>query len=166
VPGDTFLTPAGALHALGPGLLVYEIQQNSDVTYRAFDWNRPAVEGRDLHVDQVIEVTDVAARPRVVPRQWLDDAAQRLVSCEYFTLDLISHGARLGDDESFQVVTALSGECDLVGAGWSLYLSRFDTVLVPAAVRGRYTVWGTGDFRALVGAPGCMAARSTALVSA
>jgi mannose-6-phosphate isomerase len=51
-PGDTVFVPAGTLHALGPGLLVYEVQQTSDWTYRVYDWGRPATEKRPLHIEK------------------------------------------------------------------------------------------------------------------
>ena len=50
--GETIFICPGTLHALGPGLLIYEIQQTSNLTYRVFDWNRPASSGRVLHIDQ------------------------------------------------------------------------------------------------------------------
>jgi mannose-6-phosphate isomerase len=55
--GDTVFMPAGMLHALGPGLLVYEVQQTSDWTYRVYDWGRPATEKRPLHIDKSIRAT-------------------------------------------------------------------------------------------------------------
>src|ERR1043165_9632347 len=55
--GDTVFMPAGTLHALGPGLLVYEVQQTSNWTYRVYDWGRPASEGRPLHIEKSIKVT-------------------------------------------------------------------------------------------------------------
>ncbi|MBI3161203.1 MAG: class I mannose-6-phosphate isomerase, partial [Chloroflexi bacterium] len=57
--GDTIFMPAGTLHALGPGLLVYEVQQASDLTYRVYDWGRPETETRKLHIEKSIAV----ARP-------------------------------------------------------------------------------------------------------
>jgi len=56
--GETIYIPAGTLHALGPGLLLYEVQQSSDTTYRVYDWDRPASAGRKLHVEESVAVTD------------------------------------------------------------------------------------------------------------
>ncbi len=56
--GETYLLPAGTLHSLGPGLLLYEVQQASDTTYRVYDWGRPARAGRELHVEESVAVTD------------------------------------------------------------------------------------------------------------
>jgi mannose-6-phosphate isomerase len=58
-PGDTFLTPAGTVHAIGGGLALCEIQQNSDVTYRVFDYGRP----RELHLDKAMDVSDLTRHP-------------------------------------------------------------------------------------------------------
>ena len=57
--GEAYLVPAGTLHAIGPGVLAYEIQQPSDITYRCDDWGRPASAGRPLHVEQSL----VCVRP-------------------------------------------------------------------------------------------------------
>jgi mannose-6-phosphate isomerase len=67
--GDTIFMPAGLMHALGPGLLLYEVQQTSDLTYRVFDWNRPASAGRPLHIEQSVAVTNpqLADRPAESP---------------------------------------------------------------------------------------------------
>src|SRR4029079_12817594 len=146
--GDTLLTPAGALHALGPGLFPYEVQQGSDITYRVWDWDRPQTAGRALHLEQGLAVTSVTARPTIVPRQWTDDSTQRLVACPFFVLDLVADGARFEDlGNAFHVVTAVAGRAPLVGAGWSSCLGSFETVLVPAACGG-YRVEGSTDFRA------------------
>lgn len=50
--------PAGTVHALGPGLFLYEVQQTSDITYRVYDWDRPQSAGRKLHIEQSLAVTD------------------------------------------------------------------------------------------------------------
>ena len=57
-PGDTVFMPTRTIHAYGPGLLLYEVQQTSDITYRVFDWNRPMTRGRILHIDKSLAVAD------------------------------------------------------------------------------------------------------------
>lgn len=87
--GDCFFIPAGTVHALGGGLVVAEIQQSSDTTFRLFDWNRvdAAGRGRELHVDQAIAVTDFSRGP-VEPQQPHPDAdgLETLVRCDKFIL--------------------------------------------------------------------------------
>jgi mannose-6-phosphate isomerase len=79
------------IHSLGPGLLAYEVQQTSDITYRVFDWNRPATQGRKLHLEQALAVTDVNAAAQIIPQPPLADGDQReLVACPYFTLQLLA----------------------------------------------------------------------------
>lgn len=79
--GDSLFVPSGRLHALGRGLLIYEIQQNSDTTYRVFDWNRVGLDGapRELHVKQSLECIDFDdVEPELVR------GADELASCDYF----------------------------------------------------------------------------------
>lgn len=75
--GDTFFIPAGTIHTIGPGLVLCEIQQNSDLTYRLYDYGRP----RELHLDHALAVS---RREPASPRQPRD--ADPLVECEYFTV--------------------------------------------------------------------------------
>jgi len=85
-PGDTFFLPAGTVHAIGGGLVLCEIQQYSDITYRLYDYGRP----RELHLDQGVEVSDLGpAHPRSKAREGL------LVECPYFTTHLLHGGGEL-----------------------------------------------------------------------
>ena len=151
--GDTVMMRAGTLHALGPGLLLYEIQQSSDITYRVFDWNRPASAGRELHIEKSLAVTDVhaAARPEPLP-ELRDGAAHTLTACEYFSLDLLraeSHAISLNTrGESFHALTVIEGQVQVEGDGWREALGKFETLLVPAA-SGAYEVRALVDSRVL-----------------
>jgi mannose-6-phosphate isomerase len=138
--GDTVFTPAGTLHALGPGLLIYEVQQTSDITYRVWDWNRPASAGRALHIEQALAVTDPEANGQVHPlRPMLDADAQRLVACPYFTLDLLASNADTlaldTDGQSFHALTVIQGRAIVESNDHAAPLGRFETVVVPAACR-------------------------------
>ncbi len=84
--GDSMYVPSGRLHALGKGLLIYEIQQNSDTTYRVFDWNRVGLDGhpRELHVAQSMQCIDFND---VEPK--LDRGAQVLAECEHFRVSRV-----------------------------------------------------------------------------
>jgi mannose-6-phosphate isomerase len=84
--GDSLMVPSGRLHALGQGLLVFEIQQNSDTTYRVFDWNRPGLDGRprQLHVAESLECIDFTDfEPVVHPAT----AGNPLAACEHFRVE-------------------------------------------------------------------------------
>jgi len=135
--GDTLFIPAGALHALGPGLLIYEVQQTSDLTYRVWDWERPSSAGRTLHVQQAIMVADPEARIEPQPlRPMLDTDAQSLVSCAYFKLDLLaSRSETLALDteaRSFHALTVIQGAARIEHADQVVQLNLYDSVLVPA----------------------------------
>ncbi len=84
-PGDSIFIPSGRLHAIGAGFLIYEIQQNSDTTYRVFDWNRLGLDGlpRQLHVDQSLASIDFND---FEPEMDVPDG-ETLVNCEYFKID-------------------------------------------------------------------------------
>ncbi len=88
-PGDCFFIPAGTVHALGAGLVVAEVQQSSDTTFRLFDWNRvdPAGKTRALHLDQAFDVIDFDRGPvyKQVPTE-SKDGFRSLVDCAYFRL--------------------------------------------------------------------------------
>ena len=142
--GDTIFTPAGTIHALGPGLLLYEVQQTSDITYRVYDWGRPQTEGRALHIAKSLAAANPAAVGQARPLPPLpDDGRSLLVTCPYFTLELIGAQTRRVDldtsGESFHALTVVAGEAEIEGNGWNQALSRFETLLIPAAC-GAYRV--------------------------
>ena len=156
--GDTILMRAGTVHALGPGLLLYEVQQTSDITYRVFNWNRPATAGRALHVEQSLAVIEPAAVGRVEPAP--PPAAGTVVpltTCEYFTLTrLAADEAPLALDpagESFHALTVIEGAAEVAGAGWRHRLAPYETLIIPAA-GGRYTIEPRPRLRALVSSAG------------
>ncbi len=94
-PGDTIYVPSGTVHAIGAGVALCEVQQNSDVTYRFYDYGRP----RDLHLEQALEVADLSRHPgKSIPRAGADGASV-LVECPYFSvarLELARGGHELG----------------------------------------------------------------------
>jgi mannose-6-phosphate isomerase len=85
--GDCLFIPSGRLHAIGAGLLIYEIQQNSDTTYRVFDWNRVGLDGkpRDLHVEQSLASIDFSD---ITPSFQTPGPDGLLASCPHFEVRL------------------------------------------------------------------------------
>ncbi len=83
--GDTFLTRAGVVHALGAGLVVCEIQQTSDITYRLYDYGR--LPARPLHLDRAIEVAELGPHPGPATPVPLGEGGERLAACEYFVTE-------------------------------------------------------------------------------
>ena len=138
-PGDCIFIPAGTVHAIGAGLMVAEIQQSSDVTYRLHDWNRTGPDGkpRPLHVDAGLEAaTQTIPVGPVRAAATSDPAMKRLVASEYFLLDEVRPQARwtVGGDDACHFLAVLAGEVRL-DERWSLpAIPRGGCVLIPAAV--------------------------------
>jgi mannose-6-phosphate isomerase len=140
--GDTVFMPAGTLHALGPGLLVYEVQQTSNWTYRVYDWGRPQTEARPLHIDKSIEVTKAEFAAPIIPLPECEDGARaRLIECEYFTLETLCASQDMlhldTKGESFHAITVIEGKAILRSGNESLELGKFQTAVIPATT-GNY----------------------------
>lgn len=144
--GDVLFIPANTIHALGPGLLIYEIQQSSDVTYRLYDWGRLGLDGqpRELHIDRGVQVANLESLPRV--RQPEGDL---LVDSEYFRAwrhNLTERGLAIESEGRFQALTCIAGNCLVEAAGHeAIALSLGETGLIPACldtfhIRGAGTI--------------------------
>lgn len=146
--GDCIFIPAGIVHAIGGGVLVAEIQQASDTTYRLFDWNRVGADGkpRPLHVEQALAVTNFDAGPIAarIPAGTDRDHVERLVSCDKFTLDRWKFGASetIGGDNRFHIVAVLQGALRVEGDPANTLLARGQACLLPASYRGQLTPTG------------------------
>jgi len=151
--GDTIFMPAGTLHALGPGLLVYEVQQTSDWTYRVYDWGRPQTEKRPLHIEKSIQVARADSRAPILSMPECGDGAQQtLVECEYFTLEILCAPTKSihldTKRESFHAITVIEGKAALQAGDESLELDKFQTAVIPASV-GSYQFQPLTNCRAL-----------------
>lgn len=137
VPGDTLFMNPGTVHALGPGMLIYEIQQTSDITYRVYDWGRPETETRKLHIEKSVAVSNpnLASLP-IKPPQMEDGEVTTLTQCQYFQLDEIraeKKTIRLETrGESFHGLTVIEGQIQVSAEGEAFVLNKFDTFLIPA----------------------------------
>jgi mannose-6-phosphate isomerase len=137
--GDCLLIEAGTVHALGAGLLIAEIQQASDTTYRLFDWNRVDRDGkpRDLHVQQAFDVIDFARGPvdPIEPRPTDKLFVERLVVCGKFVLDRwqVNEPQTLATQDRFHILSMVEGTATIQGDESSHVLRRGDTALIPAA---------------------------------
>jgi mannose-6-phosphate isomerase len=151
--GDTVFMPAGTLHALGPGLLVYEVQQTSDLTYRLFDWDRPQTGERMLHIEKSLAVANPAIVGETVacPPLW-DGDCQVLCRSSYFLLEILNATTSAVESdtrgETFHALTVTSGSARLVAGDEAVTLSLFESVIVPAGT-GPYRLEPAGAFRAL-----------------
>jgi mannose-6-phosphate isomerase len=136
--GDCVFIPAGTVHALGAGLLVAEIQQASDTTYRLYDWGRtgPDRKPRPLHVEEALAVIDYSAveigpcRSRQTPRT----SIECLVSCDKFIVNRWTLGSdeRLPGDNRFHILSVLDGALDVLAGERNVRVSLGQTVLLPA----------------------------------
>jgi mannose-6-phosphate isomerase len=139
-PGDCIFIPAGTLHALGAGLLVAEIQQASDTTFRIYDWNRVGADGksRPLHIQQALDVIDYNLGPvgPQLPQATDRPFAERLVSCDKFVLDRwqITEPQSTVDTGGFHILVVLSGAVQVEGDPSGQLVEAGQTILLPAAV--------------------------------
>lgn len=139
-PGDCVFIPAGTVHALGAGLVIAEIQQASNTTFRLFDWNRVGQDGqpRPLHIEQSLAVTDYDRGP-VEPQSLspLPNVSERLVECDKFVFDrhCVASGdsAAFSDTAGFRIVSLIAGAGRLVGEGYDEAMTVGTTLLLPAA---------------------------------
>lgn len=160
--GDCIFVPAGTVHAIGPDVVVFEVQQNSDITYRLYDWGRP----REVHVEDALQVSNTAAdqpapdgRPVTVPVE-TDDGGHWLVKAEpFFRLRhyAVGVGLRLRTDGAFKLATVIKGQA---AVGWRsggqdepCIARQGDTVLVPASCPEVY-LSAVGETRVLISDPG------------
>ncbi|MBE6645194.1 MAG: mannose-6-phosphate isomerase [Ruminococcaceae bacterium] len=141
-PGECYFIPSGTIHAIAKGCLICEIQQNSNLTYRVYDYGRRDKFGneRELHIDKALAVTNLK---KFTPLAF-DDGI--LGKCEYFTVKSYTvSGARdfFAAHDSFNAVTCISGVGEIDGQT----MKQGDTFFVPAGY-GEYTV--SGDVKILV----------------
>jgi len=150
-PGTVIYNPAGTVHAIGEGILLFEIQQSSDLTYRLFDYQRRDRAGRQraLQLDRALQVASLAGgdRARCAPSP-LAEGWRRLVGCEHFVMDAIDldGGERAGrtDPSSLQILVLTRGEAALRWASGEERLKRGAAVVLPASL-GRYRLEGEGE---------------------
>jgi mannose-6-phosphate isomerase len=140
--GDVFFMPAGRVHAIGRGIVVAEIQQTSDVTYRIYDYNRKDDKGntRELHTDLALDAIDYTFEKEYRTHYHAhNNESSELVSCPYFTTNLLTltHSVEMdyNDLDSFIIYMCLDGNYAI---SWSedkaMEVLKGETILVPASV--------------------------------
>lgn len=154
--GDVVYVPAGTVHALGGGILLGEIQQNCDTTYRLYDWGRVGLDGkpRDLHVDDSLAVLDYGVSAGRSPRRLtisMSDAARSfLVACRYFALEEL-RGTSVGlavRPQRFEMLSVLDGPVSVEWLRGQTMLEAGRTALLPAGI-GRVQLQAAAGFRVL-----------------
>ena len=138
--GDVFFIPAGTVHAIGGGCLICEIQQNSNTTYRVYDYNRRDKDGnmRPLHIDKALEVSCLSESPKLTPTR--DDDDVTLAECEYFTvrrLKIKDEKKLCITDKSFHSLIVTNGS----GSIGDMSFTKGDSIFIPAC-ESEYTLSG------------------------
>lgn len=146
-PGDSFFIPAGTIHSIGKGILLAEVQQSSNVSYRIFDYGRVDSYGnkRDLHIDKALDVADLSA---------FDFTAKKiphLAACDYFTVDKFNLDGKITSnlegtvtEKSFLSVLILDGRGIISAGDETLNYKKGDTFFLPAD-SGNWQIKGVAD---------------------
>jgi len=138
--GDAFYISPGTVHAIGGGILLAEIQQTSDLTYRMFDWNRMGLDGkpRQLHTAHALEVMNLEPVSTKLEEQVLTESERLIKQSPYFTTTVLRFNGKLSRDhsrlDSFVVYMCVEGTATVQVAHERVQLKRGQTVLIPAAV--------------------------------
>ncbi len=138
--GTSVFVPAGTVHAIGPGLLLAEIQQNSNITYRLHDWGRVDAQGRprELHIEKALQVTrftsDGAGPGHALSHRRFSAQTEVLAACRYFAAERIQvRGAfeRPIHGETFHIVLGIEGSVEVCAGGGCAVLGKGEAALVP-----------------------------------
>jgi mannose-6-phosphate isomerase len=137
---DVFFLPAGRVHTIGKGLLIAEIQQTSDITYRIYDFDRKDAEGnkRELHVEESLDAIDFTYHEEY-KTQYVDELNKQvdLVNCDYFTTNkyaLNQPMKLLNSNHSFTIYIGLEGSSEIEFEGSSYAFRKGDVYLIPAEI--------------------------------
>ena len=140
-PGDTFFTPAGRIHAIGAGIVLAEIQQTSDITYRIYDWDRKDNKGkpRELHADLALDAVDFNEWGETkIKKELHNNKSVNLVECEFFDANIIRFDSDIIKDynmiDSFVAYLCTEGRFLIRWDSKSEEVSKGETVLLPAVL--------------------------------
>lgn len=149
--GDVIFIPSGMLHAIGEGILLAEVQQSSNSTYRVFDYNRRDKNGnlRELHVQKAVDVVNlqlakVDFSPEGSPCNIGDAEKTYLTGCEYFSMIRVNCDGEYednADEKSFVSLLVLDGEGELYSDTKKIYLKKGSSIFIPASY-GKFNIKG------------------------
>lgn len=140
--GDAFIINPGTVHAIGAGVLLAEIQQTSDITYRIYDWDRPDTDGkmRELHTDLALDAINFNAPNSKIDYKQHMNVPVYICSTPYFEVNklCLSKDLQRGLDfsDSFKVYMCIEGEAVIESNGISEKVSNGETILVPSELSG------------------------------
>ncbi len=138
--GDTFFIEVGRVHAIGAGVMVAEIQQTSDITYRVYDWDRVDADGksRDLHTELAIDAIDFDMdNDFKVTYSTHENELNEMISCNYFTTNYVPINGVFGKvnmHDSFIIYICVEGSAQIEANGKLEMIKKGETVLVPATI--------------------------------
>ena len=147
--GDVFFLETGTVHAIGEGLVVAEIQQTSDITYRIYDFDRVDTQGntRELHVDLALEAINYDKTETKKEYTRIENTSNEIVNCSYFTTNFIPLDGIIPvnkNGKSFTVYMCVDGNFEIEANEISYHYKKGDTVLIPAAVN-QFKLVGKGS---------------------
>lgn len=140
--GDSFFIPAGLVHAIGPELLIAEIQQTCDITYRLWDWNRQDADGnkRELHIEEALQALNYSDEGGKIDYKSESNKVSELVSCPQFTTSLINikKGMKIEKDifhiDSFILYLCVEGSANITCNEITETINQGECILIPAAI--------------------------------
>lgn len=141
--GDIFFIESGLIHAIGAGVTIVEVQQNSDTTYRVYDYNR----GRQLHIEKAIDVVNLNLRGDIPNLETImGDGYEKKIccKCKYFTLELYDIETDLiekSDEERFWIFTCVDGNGEIIWKDGKSSIVMGESILIPAFL-GEYNIIG------------------------
>lgn len=138
--GDTFIINPGTVHAIGAGVLLAEIQQTSDITYRIYDWDRPDTDGkmRRLHTDLALAALDFSTSSTKLEIAAQMDIPIAIGGTEFFSANILNLSQplirKLEEMDSFVVYMCLEGSAKVEADGFLETIEKGETILIPAAI--------------------------------
>ena len=138
--GDVFFLETGTIHAIGAGIVIAEIQQTSDITYRIYDWDRVDANGnsRQLHVEEALDAMNYNTTDTQKEYTRVPNVGNVMVDCPYFTtayFPLIGEAEVEKDGSSFTVYICTEGNYTLTANGTAHSFKKGDTILIPAGLK-------------------------------
>jgi len=141
--GSCYFIPAGRVHAIGKGILLAEIQQTSDITYRMYDWNRVDKEGksRELHTEQAVDAIDYALEKEYATSYSTEiNNTTNLATCDYFTTNRLAFDKEISRDytdlDSFIIYICLDGEFEISAENLEkTSVKKGESILIPAELK-------------------------------
>jgi len=142
--GDAFYIPAGKIHAIGAGVVIAEIQQTSDITYRVYDWERTDSNGqtRELHLSQSVKASKESSEESKKEFTVKTNRSSNVVACDYFTTNIFrvqnSFERNYANLDSFVILMCVSGIATVTVNGITEVVSKGETILLPATTAETY----------------------------